>query len=146
LGRVEKSIEIRASPEEVWEMLALDRHPEWNEQYKSVEYTSEVRKPKDKYRVGASCRMTTKEGIWDIEITESLENEKITYRVQGIKGVRNVNGTFTLEPTELGTKITAVSDYELSSLMLKMLSKLVSGTLEKDFEKGLGNLKSILEK
>jgi len=57
-----------------------------------------------------------------------------------------VNGTFTLKPTELGTKITAVSDYELSSLMLKMLSKLVSRALEKDFEKGLGKLKSILEK
>ena len=146
MGRVEKSIEINAPREKVWEMLAFDRHPEWNEQYKSVEYTSEVRTPEDKYRVGASCRMTTKEGVWDIEITESLENEKITYRVQGIKGVRNVNGTFTLKPTELGTKITAVSDYELSSLMLKMLSKLVSRALEKDFEKGLGKLKSILEK
>jgi len=143
---VEKSIEINVSPKKVWEMLALDRQPEWNEQYESVEYTSEVRTPEDKYRVGASCRMTTKEGVWDIEITESLENEKITYRVQGVKGVRNVNGTFTLKPTELGTKITAVSDYELSSLLLKMLSKLVSRALEKDFEKGLGKLKSILEK
>ena len=146
MGRIEKSIEIKAPPERVWEMLALDRQAEWMGEWKSAEYTSEVQKPKDKYRVGASCRMTTKEGVWDIKITESLENEKITYRVQGIKGVRNVNGTFTLEPTELGTKITAVSDYELSSLMLKMLSKLVSRALEKDFEKGLGKLKSILEK
>jgi carbon monoxide dehydrogenase subunit G len=146
LGRVEKSIEIKASPDKVWEMLAFDRHPEWNEQYKSVEYTSKVRTPKDKYRVGASCHMTTKEGVVDLEITESLENEKITYRVQGMKGVRNINGTFTLKPTELGTKITAVSDYELSSLMLKMLSKLVSKALEKDFEKSLEKLKSVLEK
>ena len=84
MGRIEKSIEIRASPEKVWEMLALDRHPEWSEQYKSAEYTSEVRTSEDKYRVGASCRMTTKEGVVDIEITESLENEKITYRVQGM--------------------------------------------------------------
>jgi carbon monoxide dehydrogenase subunit G len=146
MGRIEKSIEIKASPDKVWEMLAFDRHPEWNEQYKSVEYTSKVRTPKDKYRVGASCRMTTKEGVVDLEITESLENEKITYRVQGMKGVRNINGTFTLKPTELGTKITAVSDYELSSLMLKMLSKLVSKALEKDFEKSLEKLKSVLEK
>jgi uncharacterized membrane protein len=146
LGRIEKSIEIRAPPKKVWEMLALDRHPEWNEQYKSVEYTSEVRTPEDKYRVGASCRINTKEGVWDIEITESLENEKLTYRVQGVKGVRNVNGTFTLKSTQLGTKITAVSDYELSNLMLKMLNRLVSRALEKDFEKGLGKLKSILEK
>lgn len=146
MGKIERSIEIKVPPEKVWEMPALDRHSEWNEQYESVEYTSKVRTPEDKYKVGASCRMTTKEGVWDIEITESLENEKITYRVQGTKGVRNVNGTFALKPTELGTKITAVSDYELSNLMLKVLSKLVSRALERDFEKGLGKLKSILER
>ena len=27
--RIEKSIEIRALPEKVWEMLALDKLPEW---------------------------------------------------------------------------------------------------------------------
>ena len=144
--RIEKSIEIKAPPEKVWEMLAFDRMPEWSEQYKSVEYTSEVRTPEDKYRVGASCRINTKEGLVEIEIMESLKNEKIMYRVQGMKGVRNVNGTFTLKPTEAGTKITAVSDYEMSNLMMKMLAKLVSSAVEKDFEKGLEKLKSILEK
>ena len=29
MGRIEKSIEIKASPERGWEMLALDRLPEW---------------------------------------------------------------------------------------------------------------------
>jgi len=146
LVRIEKSIEIKAPPEKVWEMLAFDRMPEWSEQYKSVEYTSEVRTPEDKYRVGASCRINTKEGLVEIEIMESLKNEKIMYRVQGMKGVQNVNGTFTLKPTEAGTKITAVSDYEMSNLMMKMLAKLVSSAVEKDFEKGLEKLKSILEK
>jgi len=146
LGRIERSIEIRAPPEKVWEALAFDRHPEWSEQYKSVEYTSEVNTPEDKYKVGASCRMNTKEGIVEIKIIESLKNEKIMYRVQGMKGVRNVNGTFTLKPTEAGTKITAVSEYEMSNLMMKMLAKLASKALEKDFEKGLEKLKSILEK
>ena len=144
--RIEKSIEIKAPPEKVWEILAFDRWSEWSEQYKSVEYTSEVHTPEDKYKVGASCRIDTKEGVVNIEVTESLENEKISYRVQGMKGVRNANGTFTLKPTEVGTKITAVSDVELSSFMLKMLSRVVSRALEKDFEKGLGKLTSILEK
>ena len=57
LGRVEKSIEIKAPPEKVWEMLALDRLLEWEEGYQkdieSVEYTSEVSTPEDKYEVGA---------------------------------------------------------------------------------------------
>ena len=148
MGRIEKSIEIKVSPEKVWEMLAFDRMPEWSEQYKSVEYTSEVRTPEDKYRVGASCRIDTKEGVVEIEITESLENEKIVYRVQGMRGVRNVNGTFTLEPTEVGTRVTAVTGYEPSDFMMKVLSKLgvLSKAIEKDFEKGLEKLKSILEK
>jgi len=62
LGRIEQSIEIKVPPEKVWDMLAFDRHPEWNEPYNSAEYTSEVRTPEDKYRVGASCDMNTKEG------------------------------------------------------------------------------------
>jgi hypothetical protein len=52
LARIEKSIEIKASSEKVWEMLALDRWPEWMEEgWKNPKYTSEVRKPKDKYEV-----------------------------------------------------------------------------------------------
>jgi carbon monoxide dehydrogenase subunit G len=146
LGRIEKSIEIKAPPKKVWELLAFDRHPEWNEQYMSTEYTSEVRVPEDKYKVGASCRMNTKEEIVNIEITESIENEKITYRVQGMKGVRNVNGSFILKQTEVGTEVTAVSDYELSNLMMKMFNKVVSKAIEKEFKKSLEKLKSIIEK
>jgi len=31
LVRLEKSVEINASPEKVWEMLAFDRYLEWDE-------------------------------------------------------------------------------------------------------------------
>jgi len=64
--RVEKSIEIRAPPERVWEMLALDRQAEWMDEWKSSEYTSEVRTPEDKYRVGASAHVTEKHGEFDL--------------------------------------------------------------------------------
>ena len=30
--RIEKSIEIKTPPEKVWEMLALNRQPEWMEE------------------------------------------------------------------------------------------------------------------
>ena len=45
MGRVEKSIEIKAPAEKVWEMLALDRQAEWMGEWKSAEYTLEVRTP-----------------------------------------------------------------------------------------------------
>jgi len=63
LARIEKSIEIRAPPEKVWELLALDRLPEWNEEYGNVKYTSEMRNPEDKYRVGASSHTNITSGV-----------------------------------------------------------------------------------
>ena len=144
--RREKSVIVKAPLGKIWEMLVFDRMPEWMDGWEKAEYTSEVHTPQDKYRVGASCRMNTNEGVVDIEITESLENEKIAYRVQGMKGVRNVNGAFTLKPTEAGTKITATSNYEMSNIAMKILDKLVSRAIEKEFEKSLEKLKSILER
>jgi len=150
MARIEKSIEIKAPPEKVWEMLALDRHPEWMG-YKSVQYTSEVRTPEDKYRVGASVHIIGPEdGFWaDLVITESLENEKITCRGNEkirVLGNTTIILTYSLKPTEAGTEITSVVDYEMSSILGKILAKLASGSMEKEVGRALEKLKSILEK
>ena len=122
MGRVENSIEIKASPEKVWEMLAFDRLLEWNlgfDKVKSIEYTSEVSTPKDKYRVGASAQGIPKkqgESIkFNFEITDSLENEKITHRgyEKMFLGTFTYLATYTLEPVEAETKFTYVADYEM---------------------------------
>ena len=55
MGRIERSVEIKAPSEKVWEMLALDRMPEWKEGCKNVMFTSTVQTPKDKYKVGATA-------------------------------------------------------------------------------------------
>jgi len=89
LDRLEKSIVIKAPLEKVWEMLAQYRHLEWFCGYKSVEYTSEVRNPGDKYRVGTSAHVISTHDKFDTTITESLENEKIVYSIQA-KGARNI--------------------------------------------------------
>jgi len=150
LGRIEKSIEIKASPEKVWEMLALDRAPEWNEgSIENVEYTTEVSTPKDKYRVGATAHATIKgEGEVHFEIMESLENTKITIQGKGGKTTKVYMLTYTLEPVEEGTKLTQRTDYELSwGILGKFLDKLVAQRMtEKDMERQLEKLKSILEK
>jgi uncharacterized protein YndB with AHSA1/START domain len=148
LTRIEKSIEIKAPSEKVWEMLAFDRHPEWFEERKNAEYTSEVRTPEDKYRVGVSAQITEKHfGKFDVEITESLENEKITYRGLGIPHSKNVIEIFTLKPTEVGTKITFVADGEVPNPIYWILEKLfVHRAIEKGTERSLEKLKNILEK
>ena len=154
LGRIEKSIEIRVPPENVWEMLALDRLPEWNkgfqDELKSVEYTSEVHTIKDKLRVGATAHGISKkqgESIKFIfEITESLENEKMAYHFSFGKMAR-VSVIYDLEAVEEGTKLAYSIDYEMSwGIFGKMLGKLATAGGEKEVERDLERFKSILEK
>jgi carbon monoxide dehydrogenase subunit G len=147
LGRIERSIENRAPPEKVWEMLAFDRMAEWIKW--SGLSTSEVHNPKDKLRVGASAHATIKgEGEIHFEVTESLENTKITIHGKGGKYTKDMTLTFTLEPVEEGTKLTQRLDYELSwGIFGKFLDKLVAQRMtEKDMEIEQEKLKSILEK
>ena len=146
MGRVEKSVEIKVPPEKVWEMLAFDTATKWmGDMMTSAEYTSEVRTPEDKFRVGATAHARTHSGIeYDLEIMESLENEKMASR-SSVGSMTSI-GTFSLKPTEAGTEVTYVMDYEWDSLLGKIFDKLMFGrSVEKDSQKGLEKLKSILE-
>ena len=150
MGRIEKSIEIKTPPEKVWEMLALDRWPEWMvEEWKNPEYTSEVHTPKDKYKVGASAHIFDRNTKYDFEITESLENEKITFRTKVAGGGKvTMNVTFILEPDEEATRLTYAIDYEMPwGIFGKFLEKAFAKRMgEGQLEKSLEKLKSILEK
>ena len=149
MTRMEKSIEIRAPPEKIWEMLAMDRLTEWVPGYrrdlKGVEYTSEVRTPEDKLRVGASAHgIPMKKGTFNLEITESLRNQRLTYR---LSGTLNVLVTSTMEPVKQGTKFTYVYDYEMPwGILGKILERLMRVELERESKDSLENLKGILEK
>jgi carbon monoxide dehydrogenase subunit G len=164
LGRIEKSIEIKAPPEKVWEMLAFDRIQEWDEGYgeglgERVEYTSEVNTPKDKYRVGATAQGTpntpfgdTQHHICRFEIIESLENKKMTYRAwekPKYFGTLSALSSYSLEPVVgTDTKITyEVESEKFLGIFGKFLEKLyLRRWAEKNIQKALENLKSIIEK
>ena len=152
MTRIEKSIEIKAPPEKVWEMLAFDKAVEWMDEmeWESVKYTSEVRTPEDKYRVGTSAHITEKHAEYDCEITESIKNEKITHRFHEkiFRGTLTALATYTLEPVEAETKFTYVADYEMPwGILGKFLDKLfIHRVIEKEVGTELENLKSILEK
>jgi uncharacterized protein YndB with AHSA1/START domain len=153
LGRVERSIVIKAPPEKVWEMLAFDRFPEWMDMMKRVEYTSNVKTPKDKYRVGATAHGIPEgyeEFNCNFEITESLENEKMTHRLweKVYRGTLGGLITYTLESVEAGTRFTY--EVNLNEIPWGILGKIISPLWQrmgrKEYEKTLENLKSILEK
>jgi uncharacterized protein YndB with AHSA1/START domain len=152
---IKKSIEIKAPPEKVWEILALDRFKEWNEEkgkdLKSFEYTSEVNTPEDKFKVGVSARLDIEErgyGEFDFEVTESLENEKITYSAKRPPTRRSLEPdafmTFVLEPVEDGTQLTYSVSYEpTGGIVGKFLEKFCGWDPARP---NLEQLKSILEK
>ena len=142
--RIEKSVVIKAPPGKVWEMLALDRMLEWM-YWKSVAFISEVRTPEDKYRVGVSARVTEKHAKYDLEITESLKNEKIMYSSKGIAGgISHLTLTYTLKHVEGGTEVT----YACACWGWGIICSICGLFGDKLFgvESSLNNLKSILEK
>ncbi|MFX0200842.1 MAG: SRPBCC family protein [Candidatus Hodarchaeota archaeon] len=146
MGRFEKSIVIKAPPEKVWEMLAFDKGPEWmGDLMMSAEYTSEVQTLEDKFKVGATAHTRTHSGIEsDVEITKSLENEKMTSRTTS--RTMTAIGTYTLKPTKAGTLVSYVMDYEFHTILWKVFEKLVAGRMiAKDSGKSLEKLKSLLE-
>jgi carbon monoxide dehydrogenase subunit G len=147
--RLEKSIEIKASPEKVWEMLAMDRLPEWMDvvELESAKYISEVRTPADKHRVGASAHMIEKRWEYDLEITESLKNERMTVHTKGGKHGMGYTSTSNLEPVQEGTKLTVALDIEPGyGLLGKAVHRLMRSAEEKMFRRALEKLKSILKK
>ena len=145
MTRIEKTVEIGASPEKVWEMLALDRWSEWNlGQFidtKNMKFTSEVNNPKDRYKVGASAYPSAHPKA-DFKVTESIENEKITYLHGGESPMK-----YVLKPTDNGTRLTYVVEYEMPwGIFGKLIQPLAKRIGEKDLDKSLEKLKSILEK
>ena len=108
-----------------------------------MKFASEVSTPEDKYRVGASAHIT-EHVKYDFEITECLENEKITFRSEKYSMVRS----YTLKPTEAGTEVVDVFEYTSPySILGKIVDKSFGQRIaEKEVERSLEKLKSILEK
>ena len=95
--------------------------------------------------MGASARPTSYDQL-TFKVTESLRNEEITYLIEepGRKGTT----TLSLEPVEEGTKLTYAVSYEMPwGIFGKFLEKVFAKRIgEKQLEKSLEKLKSILEK
>ena len=145
MARIDKSIEINTTPDKIWEMIYWDKIPEWLVTIKKAEYTSE-----NKDGVGATAHINAESGgvkaEWDVEVTEYEKNEKAAWRTTA--GNFTAIGSTFINPTEAGTKIRFIIDYDLPySILGEIIDKLVVGReLEKDIEEGLKKLKNILEK
>ena len=146
MGKVTKSVEIEASPEEVFNFINdMEKMNKALAGFAEGEYTS-----KGPVGVGTTSHHITEIGgqqrEWDMEITEFVKNKKMSDRTIGASK-HKMSGSWTLEPTAKGTKLTVSIDYELPySVLGKVIDKLkVSKDIDKSMGEMMENLKKALE-
>lgn len=146
MTRIEKSIEIKATPKKVFNYLKKpEKQPEWMPRLEKNTITSEK-----KEGVGVTIHGTGSMGgknmEWDWEVTEWEENKRIAWKFEPppFKG----KGSFTLEPTDEGTRAILESEYEVPySVLGKIFDKIkIRKEMEENLSTSLENLKNILEK
>ena len=146
MGKLTRSIEIEASPEEVFSFI--NDMEKMNVALKGLlesKYTS-----KGPVGVGSTMhvieRASGSHAEWDIEITEFVKNKKLATRSTRASKLKMAD-LFTLEPTAKGTKVTYDLEYEVPySLLGKLVDKVkVSKDMEKSMSKMLENIKKALE-
>ena len=146
MGKVTKSIEIEASPEEVFSFcMDMEKMNKALTGLIEAEYTS-----KGPVGVGTTSHHIGKVGgqerEWDQEITEFVKNKKYSSHTIGASKSKMVN-SWTFEPTAKGTKWTMTMDYEVPySVLGKVIDKLKVGKdIERSMGKMLANVKKALE-
>lgn len=143
MDHIEKTIEIKAPPEEVWALLSdLERIPEWAKGYTEREVIT------SKQRTGVGT--TTHEvGVAfgkpyekDFIITEWVEKEKISFSSTSGWPWK---GSWIMKPTKEGTLFTYVVDFELPYGVEKLKASFRE-KYEKLVEEWTRNIKNIVEK
>lgn len=145
MARIEAKVEIRAPLEKVFDYVAdvSDNHPKFFHFVKKVEATSEVKRGS-----GSTFRYEVKSGgiknWFENKVIKYVENEVMEWK--SIAGMKN-EGRWAFAPTEKGTEVTFLMDYELpASYLGKVLDKLfVERQNRKDISESLQRLKAILE-
>jgi carbon monoxide dehydrogenase subunit G len=141
-----KTVEIEASPEEIFAFL-LDKEKmnESTKGFSQFEYTSKgpVGVGTIKHNVTGSGGSTME---FDSEITEFVKNKKLSTHTVGASKFKGAE-TFTLEPTSKGTRVTYSMDYEMPySVLGKLIDKVrVHKKMEEGISNAMENAKKTLE-
>jgi hypothetical protein len=144
MARIEKSIEINASPQKIWPLIQPEKMSVWYKPFKQVEWTSE-----EKFKEGSTFRIVSEFSGMKAESTAEMTS--VVENKQGIW--RTTSGPYTsiasavLSPASNGTKATFSMDYELPySILGKLIDKLrFHKAIEKSFDEGTQLLKKIAE-
>lgn len=149
MTRIEKSIEIEAPVEKVFAfVIDVENFAKTGPPETEMEILSHDEGP---VRVGYTVKMRAKLGGNVIEVedecTELVKNKKYSGR-QKAGSLKKMEHTDLLEPTEKGTKLTRIMEYELPySLLGKIIDKLkVHKDMEKATDYSAKKTKEFLEK
>lgn len=137
MARIEKNTEIKAPVEKVWALCAdLEGYPRFMETIKEVKKTGD-RTSHWKLEIGKRAMEC------DGETTEIIENKRMSWRSTGDFVSE---GSWSLEPTAEGTKVTHVMDYELPGIVGAIIDRFkVSKEMEKNMDRNLQAMKALLE-
>lgn len=148
MTRLEKSAEIKATPEEVFAFMISEKMNDyvWG---KWVVGKWTTPGPVGVGSIGhwtAKPDNTLMKGEWDTKVTEFVKNKKMAMEsVEGSKFKMAVMGLF--ESSSIGTKVTYIEDYEVPySVLGKLVDRIkYRKETEKLMETWLLNLKKALE-
>ena len=149
MTRIEKSIEIEAPVEKVWVfVIEVENFVKTNPPEMEMELLSRDEGPQ---RLGLTAKIRAKVGGQVMEVIdetmELVENKRYSGRQKG-GSLKRMEHTDLLEPTEGGTKLTSIMEYELPySLLGKIIDKLmVHKDMERSMDYSLKKTKEFLEK
>ncbi len=134
---IERSLNLRAPPEQVWAVIAdHTRMSEWA-QMKSVTITSD-----ETQGVGLTCKCDFGLFMADERVIEWQENHKIVHEIMAMG--MPMTETWTLEPDGGGTRFIWQQEVNLSGIRRLMLP-MMKWQLGRTFDKALANLKRVVE-
>ncbi len=149
MGRIEKSIEIKAPVEKVFAFIIdFDNFVRTQPPEMKLEVLS---RDEGLVRVGFTVKARAEFGgrVFEVEdeTTELVKNKRFSGRQKG-GAFKKLEHTDLVEPTESGTKYTSIMEYELPySLLGKIIDKLkVQKDIEKMMDYSTKKTKELLEK
>ncbi len=144
MAHFEKSVEIAAPVEKVWQYIVQGTSTlEYMPMVSEFEFTRPVEyRPGDRFRMKMKVLGVTLE--FESEVEEEVPNEKL--RFSSISGMQNTT-TYLLEPIEGGCRVTFISDYEVPGGFLGQIADriAVGRAMEKGVAEALENLKRKME-
>jgi len=128
LGKATGSIEIEAPPEKVFDFVTdMKKMNDTSKEWYVGKWTSKglIGVGSTAYYVGTHKRNKGEE--WNAVVTEFVKNKSLTMLLKGAnKHTHDQTNYHAFEPTTKGTKFTVSMEYEMPSILGKLLDVLVA--------------------